>query len=59
MSTRYLHSEIKVDRRPRCKSVHEFGGGHHTYVLRCDQPVGHDGDHEAYYGWTGRSEVWS
>jgi hypothetical protein len=32
---------------------------HQTFKLRCDQPVGHDGDHEAYYGWTGRAEVWT
>lgn len=52
-------SGIEVDRRPRCQSLHQVHAGHHTYTLRCDQHAGHDGEHEAYYGWTGRPEVWS
>ena len=49
----------QVDRRKRCSSTREVSAAHQTFKLRCDQPVGHDGDHEAYYGWTERAEVWT
>lgn len=56
MTTSSLHPGIKVDRRPLCRAIYIPANGESVW---CDRPVGHDGDHEAYYGWTGRSEVWS
>lgn len=45
---------IQVDTRPRCGVLASGGTG-----IFCDKPRGHEGQHEAYYGWSGKVEVWS
>ena len=45
-------TEIKVDTRLKCNQRHP------KQPLWCDMPRGHDGEHEAYYGWNGRCERW-
>ena len=45
--------DIVIDTRPRCGQMHP------DQVLWCDEHAGHEGDHAAHYGWTGRAEVWS
>ena len=54
-----LMQQPQVDRRKRCSSTRSERRAPETFKLRYDQPVGHDRDHEAYYGWTGRAEVWT
>ncbi len=46
---------IVIDRRPRC-GVRAIGI---KDEYACDRERGHDGEHEAFYGWSGESVVWA